>query len=109
MPDLDKVIYSLERCTCHVPDACRDCGYDAGQPYNACVEALLKDALELLKEYVYGTRYVPVVRCYECQHWEPNNDEEGDHSGYCHKRFGACECEQTDATWFCSDGEKVEE
>ena len=49
MADLEKVIYSIERCICHVPDACRDCGYDAGQPYNACVESLLKDALELLK------------------------------------------------------------
>lgn len=49
MPDREKVIYGIERCICHVPDACRDCGYDAGQPYNACVESLLKDALELLK------------------------------------------------------------
>lgn len=49
MPDRDKVIYSLERCICHVPDACRDCAYDAGHPYNECVEMLLRDALELLK------------------------------------------------------------
>ena len=46
---LEKVIYSIERCTCNVPDACRDCAYDAGQPYNECVELLLKDALSLLK------------------------------------------------------------
>lgn len=50
MPDREKVIHAIERCTCHVPDACRDCGYDAGHPYNECVELLLKDALELLKE-----------------------------------------------------------
>jgi ssDNA-binding Zn-finger/Zn-ribbon topoisomerase 1 len=49
MPDREKVIHAIERCTCHVPDACRDCGYDAGHPYNECVELLLKDALELLK------------------------------------------------------------
>lgn len=49
MPDLEKVIYSIERCICHVPDACRDCAYDAGHPYNECVELLLRDALELLK------------------------------------------------------------
>lgn len=49
MADLKKVIYSIERCICHVPDACRDCAYDAGHPYNECVELLLRDSLELLK------------------------------------------------------------
>ena len=49
MANLEKVINGINRCTCHVPDACRDCGYDAGQPYNVCVESLLKDTLELLK------------------------------------------------------------
>lgn len=49
MDDLKKVIYSIERCICHVPDACQDCSYDAGHPYNECVEMLLRDALELLK------------------------------------------------------------
>lgn len=49
MTDREKVIYSIERCICHVPDACRDCAYDAGHPYNECVELLLKDALSLLK------------------------------------------------------------
>ena len=49
MPELNKVIYSIERCICHVPDACRDCAYDAGHPYNECVELLLRDALQLLK------------------------------------------------------------
>lgn len=49
MTDREKVIYSIERCICHVPDACRDCGYD-NHEYNECVEKLLRDALELLKE-----------------------------------------------------------
>jgi hypothetical protein len=49
MDKREKVIYSIERCICHVPDACRDCAYDAGHPYNECVEMLLRDALELLK------------------------------------------------------------
>lgn len=49
MPELNKVIYSIERCICHVPDACQDCAYDAGHPYNECVELLLRDAHELLK------------------------------------------------------------
>lgn len=50
MADVENVIYAIERCTCHVPDACRDCPYDAGHPYNECVEMLLKNAMELLKE-----------------------------------------------------------
>lgn len=50
MDDLrEKVIDCIGRCLCHVQDACRDCAYDAGHPYNECVELLLKDALSLLK------------------------------------------------------------
>lgn len=49
MPNKEKVIYSIERCLCHVPDACRDCNYD-NYEYNKCVEKLLLDTLELLKE-----------------------------------------------------------
>lgn len=73
MPDLGKVIYSLERCICHVPDACRDCVYDAGHPYNECVELLLRDALELLKaqepkppivkENAYGWKFFYCPSC----------------------------------------------
>ena len=69
----EKVIYSIERCICHVPDACRDCPYDAGHPYNECIEMLLKDAMELLKEQEpkqvvmttnsYGTKFYHCPRC----------------------------------------------
>lgn len=48
MNDRGKVIYSIERCICHVPDACRDCGYD-NEPCPKCFEHLLRDALSLLK------------------------------------------------------------
>lgn len=60
MADREKVIYSIERCTCHVPDACRDCAYDAGHPYNECVELMLKDALALLKAQEPG--WVPFIK-----------------------------------------------
>ncbi len=52
MADRAKVIYDLERCICHVPDACRDCSkYNAeGNLTLTCMESLMKDALELLKE-----------------------------------------------------------
>lgn len=49
MPDREKVMYSLERCSSSVPDACRDCEYDKW-PARICVQHLTKDALELLKE-----------------------------------------------------------
>lgn len=71
MVDRGKVIYSIERCICHVPDACRDCAYDAGHPYNECVELLLKDALSLLKAYEPVKPYIDydgqdVWRCGSC-------------------------------------------
>ena len=52
MDDRKKVIYSLERCICHVPDACRDCAYYERFLNSSgceCEEMLMKDALELLK------------------------------------------------------------
>ena len=51
--DREKVIWDIERCICHVPDACRDCSKYSGEvdfdPI-PCMEALLSDALALLKE-----------------------------------------------------------
>lgn len=49
MTKREKVIDSLERCTCHVPDACRDCAYD-DKPAPDCWLTLERDTLELLKE-----------------------------------------------------------
>lgn len=49
MTKVEKVIHSLERCTCHVPDACRDCEYDY-KPAPNCWQSLERDVLELLKE-----------------------------------------------------------
>jgi hypothetical protein len=50
MDELERVIYDLERCTCHVPDACRDCSKYASETGLKCMENLMMDALELLKE-----------------------------------------------------------
>ena len=49
MPDLKRVIYDIERCICHVPDACKDCSKYGGDNAIRCMEELLTDALELLK------------------------------------------------------------
>jgi hypothetical protein len=50
MADREKVIYDIERCICHVPDACRDCSHYQDDPELDCMEKLLADALALLKE-----------------------------------------------------------
>ena len=105
MTEREKVIYSIERCICHVPDACSDCAYDAEHPYPECEYTLLQDALELLKD----PDRVKVVRCAECICWEaPSAIEKRDGStmGHCRNHYGACANEQTDASWFCADGER---
>ena len=50
MADREKVIYDIERCICHVPDACKDCSKYGGDNAIRCMEELLTDALSLLKE-----------------------------------------------------------
>lgn len=51
MPDMEQVIWDIERCICHVPDACKDCShYQKGEAAIDCMEILLADALALLKE-----------------------------------------------------------
>jgi hypothetical protein len=50
MPDRERVIFDIERCICHVPDACRDCSKYGEDNALRCMENLLEDALELLKE-----------------------------------------------------------
>ena len=49
MADLKNVIYDIERCICHVPDACKDCSKYGGGNAIGCMEELLTDALALLK------------------------------------------------------------
>lgn len=91
MPDREKVKYSIERCISHVPDACRDCAYDAGHPYNECVEMMLKDALALLKEQQPKTgKWIPVTNgrggheCNQCHDYAPSyQDGDEDLSRFC--------------------------
>lgn len=50
MTDKKQVIFDIERCICHVPDACRDCSHYGHGEVIGCMEELLTDALALLKE-----------------------------------------------------------
>ena len=70
----DRVIYDLERCVCKVPDSCTDCSKRReGLVPLECMEELMKDALELLKEQeqkpvelhtnAYGTRFYFCPKC----------------------------------------------
>ena len=44
-----RVIFDLERCICHVPDACRDCSKFTTIGPN-CMESLMEDALAIIRE-----------------------------------------------------------
>lgn len=51
MIDRKQVIHDIERCTCRVRDACRDCSkHKEDQPAVICMEELLTDVLKVLKE-----------------------------------------------------------
>lgn len=63
-------------------------------------------AIETLEKLKDPDR-VKVVRCENCRFWHPNNAEEGDCSGVCHNIYSPGYT--TDMTWFCADGERVEE
>lgn len=51
MIDKRQVMYDIERCISHVPDACRDCSHYTGLVEFGCMENLMSDALILLKEH----------------------------------------------------------
>lgn len=55
MIDRKNVIYNIERCISHVPDACRDCSKYGTWDAMVCMEELLSDAMELLKEQKLAT------------------------------------------------------
>lgn len=50
MIDKKQVMFDIERCICHVPDACRDCSKYKGVDGLRCMEELMADAYDLLKE-----------------------------------------------------------
>ena len=104
MIDRKQTIYDIERCTCHVPDACRDCSkYKKGRPILSCMEDLLNDAMELLK------KQPEIVRCKDCKHavlttsgevkyckcWQ--SDENGTYGG---------DPLYLDGNYYCADGER---
>ena len=68
-------------------------------------KAVEKIAMEVNTVYVNALD-ANITHCIDCAHWEPENAEEGDYGGHCRLRYGVCENRQTDAFWFCADGEE---
>ena len=122
MPDREKVIYDIERCICHVPDACRDCSHykELGNAIS-CMEELLSDALALLKEQETVVHALDILRangwkqeepvcahceavhvvlCKDCKH---RLLPKGETRAECMARAGWF---PVDDDWFCADGER---
>lgn len=103
MADKRKTIYNIERCISHVPDACRDSSKYGTWDTMVCVEELLPDALELLKEQE------TIIRCKDCKYGLYTGTEYlcDRHSGHVN-RFGEDQYykEWHDGNWFCADGER---
>ena len=79
MIDARQVMYDIERCISHVPDACRDCSHYNGTVGFGCMEALMEDALALLKEQEAQRDYEASVDMAEyCERYEQTyNPEDG--------------------------------
>ena len=88
MADRDKVIYDIERCICHVPDACKDCSKYGGDNAIRCMEELLSNALSLLKAQEQNSKkIIEKGNVYECP-WcgeEVFIDTNPNYCGYCGK------------------------
>lgn len=50
MSDKRQVMYDIERCVSHVPDACRDCSHYTGTVGFDCMENLMSDAYAMLRD-----------------------------------------------------------
>ena len=81
MIDKRQVIYDIERCTRHVPDACMDCSHYTGTFGFECMEALMEDALILLKEQ---EAVEPFHKCID-KNFTLINDSHFNYCPYCGK------------------------
>lgn len=131
MADREKVMWSLARCSCGVPDACSDCCYDNWPP-RICVQHLTNDALTLLKaqqprvmtlDEIHGLINAPMWRETKSRHkdlyngWMLAYDIQkgmgitGIRLGMCDPSRHMCWCKLDDygKTWRCWNAEPTEE
>ena len=97
---METVIYDIERCICHMPDACKDCSHCGHGGVIECMEELLSDALTLLKEQP------ELVRCKDCKFGGGCQNAKGMEMIACFNDdvFLAPEIHEPD--WYCADGER---
>lgn len=109
MTDKKQVMFDIERCIYHVPDACRDCSKYKGVDGLRCMEELMDDAYALLKERdgcencaIAIEDRQPVVRCRDCKHGEkvPTFKYYPDVT-WCNKYLTS-----HNDNWFCADGKR---
>ena len=131
MTDREKVMWSLARCSCGVPDACSDCCYDNWPP-RICVQHLTNDALTLLKaqeprvmtlDEIHGLINAPMWRETKSRHkdlyngWMLAYDIQkgmgitGVRLGMCDPSRHMCWCKLDDygKTWRCWNAEPTDE
>ena len=93
-----------------IADYFAGCAENAAKGSKAEVHFMvLKNATKLAMVKLMDGNMVRVTRCAECICWEaPSAIEKQDGStmGHCRNHYGACANEQTDAIWFCADGER---
>ena len=70
---LADVEWDIERCTCHMPDACSDCSHKVERvDFPVCMENLMLEAHELLKKQTpiepeyFMDGHVKRCRCKKC-------------------------------------------
>ena len=66
--------------------------------------AIMRESMESLEKQLDDSDRINVVRCSECQYWQPPTyaeQEDGSTIGHC---TAALNGQQTDAYWFCADG-----
>ena len=64
---LADVKWDIERCTCHVPDACSDCSHKVERAdFPVCMENLMLEAYELLKKQTPKYRNRDTVGNFVC-------------------------------------------
>ena len=115
---LDKVIECIDKCTTQkVKLHCNDCPYHNFPVETDCFDILMRDALELLKDYAglqerhrilvekADDMYLmlkeqpEIIRCRDCKHIGYTNSH-----WFC-KMLSRC----VDEDWFCADGELAEQ
>lgn len=113
MIDTRQVMYDIERCISHVPDACRDCSHYKHGEYLDCMEELLKDALAMLKEQngcencaIAIEDRQPVVRCKDCKH--RGNSERCVLTAISEEKDVPLFILDNRGNWFCADGKPKE-